>query len=339
MDRFDVPDQIRSRVDEIYRHDGVEGVFVRLVSVQEYEIRRRHTHPGGGVASHVAEDVLEGAPGMHVRYFHLFQLMLPADQVGEVEREGVQIELLALDRVVQDPVRRDELVVGYLVPLDRVPPPAELEDQTPEAGARDQDPDVVFGRGAPEGADDVLDHGLVAGSALGGAVVRPVAVQLPDRGARFVRVGWLGRVAPVGRPRGLLVLRASGARGSGSLEVDDGRGLGAADAEGYEGRVEHFRSDFGVGVDRVVDAVEGREQVEGWGGEGAPLGCGEGVEVLAAAVRHVVVGCLPVLAVRFDELGGKVAWLFQIGKVHYIKGCWNHGIFVELYEMIKATDT
>lgn len=55
--------------------------------------------------------------------------------------------------------------------------------------------------------------------------------------------------------------------------------------------------DGGVGVDGGVDGVEGREVVEGGGGEEALLGWGEGVEVLPPAVGYVVVGCFAVLAV------------------------------------------
>ena len=55
--------------------------------------------------------------------------------------------------------------------------------------------------------------------------------------------------------------------------------------------------DGGVGVDGVVDGVEGREVVEGRRGEEVLLGWGEGVEVLPAALGYVVVGCFAVLAV------------------------------------------
>ncbi len=55
--------------------------------------------------------------------------------------------------------------------------------------------------------------------------------------------------------------------------------------------------DVGVGVDGVVDAVEVREDVEGWRGEGLPVVGFEGVEVLAAAVGGVEVGGAAVLTV------------------------------------------
>ena len=79
----------------------------------------------------------------------------------------------------------------------------------------------------PECSDDVPDHGLVAGFAFGGAFVRPVAVQLSDRGARFVNVGCLSGVSPVGQRLSLVV----GARG-GCGRLEAGGRLGVVDAEG-----------------------------------------------------------------------------------------------------------
>ncbi len=60
--------------------------------------------------------------------------------------------------------------------------------------------------------------------------------------------------------------------------------------------------DVGVGVDGVVDAIEGLEDVEGGRGEGLPVVGFEGVKVLAAAVGGVEVGGAAVLSVGVVQL-------------------------------------
>lgn len=75
------------------------------------------------------------------------------------------------------------------------------------------------------------------------------------------------------------------------------RGWGAVEVECRQAVSEDLVCDVGVGVDGVVDAVEGLEDVEGWGGEGLPVVGFEGVEILAAAVGGVEVGGVAVLTV------------------------------------------
>ncbi len=74
------------------------------------------------------------------------------------------------------------------------------------------------------------------------------------------------------------------------------RWWGVVEAESRQAVSEDLVCDVGVGVDGVVDAVEVREDVEGWGCEGLPVVGFEGVEVLAAAVGGVEVGGAAVLS-------------------------------------------
>jgi hypothetical protein len=75
------------------------------------------------------------------------------------------------------------------------------------------------------------------------------------------------------------------------------RRWGVVEAESRQAVSEDLVCDVGVGVDGVVDAVEGLEDVDRWRGEGLPVVGFEGVEVLAAAVGGVEVGGAAVLTV------------------------------------------
>lgn len=77
---------------------------------------------------------------------------------------------------------------------------------------------------------------------------------------------------------------------------------GVVETKSRQAVSEDLICDVGVGVDGVVDAVKGLEEIEGRGGEGFPVVGFEGVEVLAAAVGGIEVGGAAVLTVGLVQL-------------------------------------
>lgn len=280
-DGLDVVDQIRRRVDEEDARDRVERGAVLRAAVRDAEVGRRHAHPRERVRAHARAGRAQQRRRMHVGHAHGLQLVRAAGVVRERVRPRVHGELLGARRVVEDEGRRHQLVVRDLVALDGEAQRAELDDQPPQARARHEHADLVAVRGrhggvlGGEGGQD----GAVAGAALGGAGGAPVAVHLPERAAGLFHVGGGGGAAPAGLGGGV------GVAGAGDVRVD---------AEVWGGGAEDGFGQVGVGVDGVVDGIEGVKEGEGGLGQEVPVGGGHGVEVLSADVRHVVVGYMAV---------------------------------------------
>lgn len=270
-DHLEVPDEIRRRVEEEDARDGVVRALVLLVAVRAQEVGGAHGHgPGAGRAP-------EHRRRVHVRDRVAAQVVGAREVVGEGVNPGVDGVLAGAAALVEDVLRGEELVVGDLVALGVEAVLAELVDETAEPGARHENGhDLLFSSLRPAAPccccccspppplrAQGLQHGPVAALALVGAVGRPVAPELADGAARLVDVR-VARHAGVGRRDGLAAKRAQG-------EVDNVPGKRR------------------VGVDGGVGGVERSEVVEGRRGEELPVVLGEGVEGLAAEVRHVEV--------------------------------------------------
>lgn len=179
-----------------------------------------------------------------------------------------------MDSVVEDPIRREELVVGDLVTGAVVTCECELEEEAAEAGSGDEDVGVCGGWEVrlQVGKDEVQDRFDFSLEALS----RPVAVELAEGGVGFGIVVGFGFVVP---------------------ELRAVREVGGFNTHGLQAYIQDCVCEVGVGIDGVVNLTKVIEQVEGWRVQELPLLLSECVDVLASTMGDGVVSILAVLAV------------------------------------------